>query len=58
MTRSDPARGFAAWLDRRHLEHDDPAADQGRSLGALWQLWLAEHAADTAHLDYADSEAA
>lgn len=40
------ARGFARWLDRRRFEHDDPAADNGESLAALWQLWLAEHACE------------
>ena len=56
--RRDPhaaARGFADWLDRRGLEHDDPAVDDGASLGALWQLWLAEHACGVSDLDYAEA---
>lgn len=58
MARRDPhaaARGFADWLDRRGLEHDDPAVDDGASLGALWQLWLAEHACGVSDLDYAEA---
>lgn len=51
------ARGFARWLDRRGFEHDDPAADHGQSLAALWQLWLAEHACGVADLGYAQDAA-
>lgn len=52
------ARGFGAWAERRGLEHDDPAVDGGRSLGALWDLWLAETAAGVRDLDYVDLRAA
>lgn len=51
------ARGFARWLDRRRLEHDDPRSDDGASLAALWALWLAEHACGVADLDYAEGAA-
>lgn len=51
------ARGFALWLDRRRFEHDDPRGDAGASLGALWALWLAEHACGVADLDYAEGAA-
>ncbi len=51
------ARGFARWLDRRRLEHDDPQSDDGASLGALWQLWLAEHECGVADLGYAERAA-
>ena len=52
------ARGFARWLDRHGFEHDAPEADRGESLGALWQLWLAEHACGVVALDYAQYEIA
>lgn len=48
-------RGFADWLERRRFEYDPPSVDGGASTGALWQLWLCEHACGVAHLDYAEA---
>ena len=51
------ARGLGAWQERRRFEYDDPTIDGGESLGALWQLWLAEHACGVADVDYAPEAA-
>lgn len=42
MSRPDEhpaARGFARWAVANGYEWDDPAADNGASLGALWHAW-------------------
>lgn len=55
MPEHQAQRGFAEWVERRRFEYDAPTVDRGDSMGALWHLWLLEHACGVAHLDYAEA---